>query len=93
MVASPTSPSTRRLSEVARHVIIPEGIVATGWPAVESKCREFGDEFDEWQRGAGRIILGKRGDGIYAATVGGVTILAGAGVMFAMKRRRSGAEA
>ncbi|MEV8089303.1 LAETG motif-containing sortase-dependent surface protein [Streptomyces nigra] len=27
------------------------------------------------------------------ATVGGVTILAGAGVMFAMKRRRSGAEA
>lgn len=69
-----TSPSTRRLSEVARHVIIPHGIVSTGWQDVEDQCREFGDEFDEWQRGAGRVILGKRDDGIYAATVGGVTL-------------------
>jgi hypothetical protein len=69
-----TKPSTRRLSEVARHVVIPSGIVTTGWPAVEAKCREFGDEFDEWQRGAGQLILGKRADGSYAATVGGVTL-------------------
>lgn len=48
--------------------------MTTGWPAVEAKCREFGDTFDEWQRGAGRVILGKRADGIYAATVGGVTL-------------------
>ena len=69
-----TSPSTRRLSEVARHVVVPSGIVATGWPAVEARCREWGDTFDEWQRGAGRVILGKRADDIYAATVGGVTL-------------------
>lgn len=69
-----TSPSTRRLSEVARHVIYPSGVVSTGWQDVEEQCREFGDEFDEWQRGAGRLILGKREDGIYAATVGGVTL-------------------
>lgn len=69
-----TRPSTRRLSEVARHVVIPSGIVTTGWPAVERRCREFGDEFDEWQRGAGRVILGKRADGSYAATVGGVVL-------------------
>jgi phage terminase large subunit-like protein len=69
-----TNHSTRRLSEVARHVVIPDGIVSTGWPAVEAKVREFGDTFDEWQRGAGRVILGKREDGIYAATVGGVTL-------------------
>src|SRR5690606_5932819 len=69
-----TRPSTRRLSEVARHVVIPSGIVTTGWPAVERRCREFGDEFDEWQRGAGRVILGKRADGVYAATVGGVVL-------------------
>jgi hypothetical protein len=69
-----TSPSTRRLSEVARHVVVPSGIVATGWPAVEAKCTEFGDTFDEWQRGAGRVILGKRADGIYAATIGGITL-------------------
>ena len=75
-VASPprTSPSTSRLSEVARHVVIPSGITSTGWPAVEAKCAEFGDEFDEWQRGAGKVILGKRADGIYAATVGGITL-------------------
>lgn len=54
--------------------MIPDGIVSTGWPAVERVCREFGDEFDEWQRGLGRVILGRRADGIYAATVGGVTL-------------------
>lgn len=74
MPPSRTSPSTRRLSEVARHVVVPAGITSTGWPAVEAKCVEFGDTFDEWQRGAGRLILGKRADGIYAATVGGVTL-------------------
>ena len=72
--AAATKRSTRRLSEVARHVVIPSGIVSTGWPAVEEQCREFGDEFDEWQRGAGQVILAKRADGIYAATVGGVTL-------------------
>ena len=71
---STTIPSTRRLSEVARHVVIPDGIVTTGWAAVEAQCREFGDEFDEWQRGAGQIMLGKRVDGIYAATIGGITL-------------------
>jgi hypothetical protein len=54
--------------------VIPEGIVSTGWPAVESKCREWGDEFDRWQADLGRVILGKRADGLYAATVGGVTL-------------------
>lgn len=70
----PTKPSTRRLSEVARHLVIPEGIVTTGWPAVAAKCAEFGDEFDEWQHGVGRVVLGKRADGLYAATVGGITL-------------------
>lgn len=75
MVAkSPTKPSTPRLSEVARHVVIPAGIVSTGWPAVEAKCKEFGDTFDLWQVGLGRVILGKREDGKYAATVGGITL-------------------
>lgn len=69
-----TSPSRSRLSEVARHLVIPEGIVSSGWPAVEARCNEFGDAFDEWQRGLGQVVLGKRADGIYAATVGGVTL-------------------
>jgi phage terminase large subunit-like protein len=62
------------LSEVARHIVVPEGITSSGWPAVEAKCREFGDRFDEWQSGAGRLILAKRADGSYAATVGGITL-------------------
>lgn len=74
MPAPKTKPSTRRLSEVARHVVQPTGIVTTGWPAVERRCREFGDTFDTWQVGAGKLILGKRADGVYAATVGGITL-------------------
>jgi hypothetical protein len=52
---------------------VPEGIVSTGWPAVEARCREWGDDFDEYQLGLGRVVLGKRADGMYAATVGGIT--------------------
>ena len=69
-----TKSSTRRLSEVARHLVIPEGIVTTGWPAVEGRCSEWGDRFEEYQRGLGRAVLGKRSSGKYAATVGGVTL-------------------
>lgn len=74
MVTSRTKPGTRKLSEVARHVIQPEGIVSTGYPAVEAKCRDLGIVHDDWQQGLGRLILGKRVDGKYAATVGGVVM-------------------
>ncbi len=66
--------SARRLSEVTRHLIVPTGIVATGWGAVERRLREFGDRFDEWQRGIGQVSLSLRDDGTYAATVGGITM-------------------
>lgn len=68
----PTKPG--RLSDLARHVVLPSGLVSTGWPAVKDRCAEFGDTFDEWQDGLGRAILGKRANGLYAATVGGVTL-------------------
>lgn len=74
MATSRTKPSTRRLSEVARHVVIPSGIVSTGWPNVCAQARELGFNYDGWQDGAGRLILGKRADGKYAATVGGVVL-------------------
>ena len=67
-----TKAGTRKLSEVAKHLVTPDGIVSTGWPAVEKTCREkLGIEFDDWQRGAGRLILAKRADGSLAVTVGG----------------------
>jgi hypothetical protein len=55
-------------------VVLPSGIASTGWPAVRDQLTEFGLAFDEWQDGAGRAILAKRADGIYAATVGGVVL-------------------
>jgi len=67
-----TNRGTTRLSEVARHVVQPEGITATGWRDVEIRCRDMGLGFDGWQIGAGRLILSKTIDGKYAATVGGV---------------------
>lgn len=65
---------SKRLSEVARHVVVPEGIETTGWPAVRDKCKLLGIEFDRWQDGAGRAMLAKRLDGIYAASIGGCVL-------------------
>ena len=69
-----TSPSTQRLSEIARHVIAPKGVVATGWPAVRDTCGRLGWRFDPWQDGAGKLILGKRADGLYAADLVAMSI-------------------
>jgi hypothetical protein len=38
---------------------------------VRDKCRDLGIAFRPWQYGAGRLILAKRADGKYAATIGG----------------------
>lgn len=65
---------TGSLSKTARHVVLPSGIVSTGWPAVRDTCAGFGVGFDPWQDGAGRVILAKRDDGSYACSVGGVVI-------------------
>lgn len=67
-----TSSSTRRLSDVARHLVLPDGIVTTGYPAVEAQCRKMGVEHDDWQRSLAIALLAKRLDGKYAAGVGGV---------------------
>lgn len=57
----------RRLSEVARHVVTPVGIVASEWPAVRETCRRLGWGFDGWQDGAAMLSLGLNADGEYAA--------------------------
>ena len=67
-----TKHGTARLSEVARHLVKPAGIVKTGWPAIEATCRRLGTGFDQWQADAGRLMFSKTADGRYAATVGGV---------------------
>lgn len=74
MAKSKTASSTPRLSDVARHVHYPSTIVTTEWPRVVAKCAEVGVTFDGWQHGIGSIALGKRADGKYASTVGGVVL-------------------
>lgn len=65
--------STPRLSEQAKHLSVPEGVVSSGWPAVRKTCVEkLGAEFDPWQDNAGRLILAKRADGSLASMVDGV---------------------
>ena len=66
--------STLPLSEVARHVVIPDGIEWSLWDDVSALCYELGDEFDAWQDGLGRVALGIRADNSFAATVGGVIL-------------------
>ena len=74
MSASLMSSSGPKLSEVARHVIYPSTIATTGFPEVRDQCAEMGIRFDAWQDSLGQIVLGKRDDGKYAATVGGVVL-------------------
>ena len=66
-----TKPSTPRLSETAKHLVVPTGIVATGFPAVEKKAKELGVSFRWWQKPLGKLILAKRENGLYAASIGG----------------------
>ncbi|MEW1705964.1 hypothetical protein AB0230_01875 [Microbacterium sp. NPDC089190] len=65
--------SKRPLSEVARFVVAPTGIVDSTWFDLEERYDEWGIRFDTWQDGAGQLLLGTRADGRYAATVGGST--------------------
>ena len=62
-----------KLSDLAKHLVVPTGVASTGWPAVRKTCNEkLGVTFDDWQDGAGRIIFAKRPDGMLAATIDGV---------------------
>jgi hypothetical protein len=96
---SVTKPGTRKLSDVARHLVLPNGIVSSGWADIRNVCRSMGIQFEEWQDGVGRAAFAKRADGVYAASVGGVamsiprqvgkTYLVGA-IAFALCRLRPG---
>lgn len=66
--------SEAKLTDVARHVVYPKGIVSTAWPRVVAQCAAMGVKFDEWQNGIGTVALGKTKNGKYAATIGGVVL-------------------
>lgn len=70
----PMSPSTPRLSEVARHLVYPAGIVSTGWTRINRRLSDMAIQYDSWQSGAVQLILGRDEFGRYVATIGGVTM-------------------
>lgn len=74
MAVQAPSPSTPRLSEVARHLVYPDGIVSTNWHRIKRRLAEMAVEYDGWQEGAATVILGLDKSGRYTATIGGVTM-------------------
>ena len=72
MLSTRMRSSDRRLSSVARHLVIPEGLETTEWPTVESELDRLEWPFDEWQKNAATVAVGLRENGQYAAGVGGV---------------------
>jgi hypothetical protein len=72
MTTLTTTDSTRRLSEVARHLVVPDGIVTSAFPKVYRRLKSVGVSFDQWQIGFGTAALGCRDTGKFAATIGGV---------------------
>ena len=67
-------PGERRLSQIAKHLSIPSGIVAHSYPRIAARCRKMGVVHDDWQRSLGTHIFAKRENGLYAAGVGGVVL-------------------
>lgn len=61
-------PQTRNgLLPEARHVVLPDGITTTAFPAVKATCAEIGIGFDSWQTDLNKCILAKDATGLYAA--------------------------
>ena len=65
--APPRRPPTKPGPGEPRHLILPDGITSTGWPACRDTSAQIGLHYDPWQQELNRAILSKRADGFYAA--------------------------
>lgn len=74
MTPSKTHPSQRKLSDLARHVVIPEGIETTAWPKIAFQLKRMHYPLDRWQVGVGQLLFSKRADGLYSCGIGGAII-------------------
>ncbi len=63
-----------RLGDLAKRLIVPDDAVSTGWPRVRDTCNNLGWTFDEWQDDLGRLLLSKRVDGMYAASISAMSL-------------------
>ena len=66
--------SERRLSELARVLSRPSGIVSSDFPLIEKAASRMGISYDLWQKGLLYLMFGKRSDGSYACGEGGAVI-------------------
>lgn len=64
----------RRLSELARVLSRPSGIVSSDFPVVEKAAKRMGIEYDLWQKGLLYLMFGRRSDGLYACGEGGAVV-------------------
>lgn len=60
-----------KLSEVARHLVMPDGIVSSDFPLLAPQIERMGTPLDRWQQGLCQAILAKRENGMYACGIGG----------------------
>ena len=66
-----TSTRQETLSDIAAHLIYPDGIVSSEFPKLRQVAGMAGIQFDWWQDELGMLMWGKRKDGLYAAGVSG----------------------
>jgi hypothetical protein len=81
-LAPPRPPQTKRGPGEPRHLVLPSGIVASGWPSVRETCSGIGIVFDEWQQSFNRALLAKTADGLYAADTALMSICRQSGKTF-----------
>lgn len=65
---------TQKLSDIAKHLVLPDGIVSSDFPLLSPQLDRMGTPLDNWQRGLCQAILAKREDGMYACGIGGAVI-------------------
>lgn len=66
-----TPSGDQKLSDVARHLVMPSGIVSTGWPHIARELNRLELPLDRWQQSLCQAILAKREGGQYACGIGG----------------------
>lgn len=74
MTPSKTHPSERKISSLAKELVIPEGIVSTAWPMIARQLKRMRYPLDRWQIGIGTLIFSKRENGLYSCGIGGAVI-------------------
>jgi hypothetical protein len=80
--APPRRPRTKRGPGEPRHLILPAGIVSSGWPAVRDTSERIGIRYDDWQQDFNRALLAKDSQGLYAADTAVMSICRQSGKTF-----------